>query len=114
MEKQDRRTMQQEYRERTVVGGVYAIKNKVNGKVLIESAQNLQAAVNKYEFSMKMDSCVNMKIQRDFAECGKEAFELEVLESIEKKDTQTDKEFASDVKLLEELWKERFDSATQY
>lgn len=44
---------------------------------------------------------------------GASAFSFEVLEEIEKKEAQTDREFSDDVAVLLELWTEKLKGQTQ-
>jgi len=45
---------------------------------------------------------------------GAEAFSFEILEEIEKKDSQTTDEFKEDLMVLEQLWAEKFDCEKAY
>jgi hypothetical protein len=45
---------------------------------------------------------------------GDKAFIFEILEALEKKKEQTQDEFIDDLKMLEQLWKEKLDSSTRY
>jgi hypothetical protein len=103
-----------QYKERTIIGGVYAIKNTANGKLLLLSSNDLQGVRNRFEFSLKTGSSINIKLQNDWAEFGKSAFRFEVLEELEKKEVQTSKEFSEDVKTLEELWREKLEASQLY
>ena len=42
-----------------------------------------------------------------WAQYGPAAFTLEVLEELEQKETQTEREFAEDIAVLRELWAEK-------
>lgn len=114
MEKQFRREKVAEYKERKVVGGVYVLKNTENGKQLLLSAADLQGSRNRFTFSQQTNSCIQPKLQKDWETFGKESFQFEVLEELEKKETQTAEEFAADVKILEELWREKLQGNTLY
>ena len=96
------------------MGGIYAIKNTVNGKIQILSTTDLQGSKNRFEFSKKTDSCVTMKIQEDWKNFGSDAFAFELLEELVKKETQSLKEFNTDIKVLEEIWHEKIDSEKLY
>lgn len=114
MDKKNRKELVQAYKERKIIGGVYAIKNTINGKMLLESAADLQGNKNRFEFSQKTDSCINIKLQKDWKELGGKAFVFDILETLEKKDTQTLKEFSDDIQVLEEMWAEKIDSDKLY
>jgi len=111
---QNRKEMLMTYKERKVIGGVYVIKNTENGKMLLLSGTNLQSCKNRFEFSQKTGSCVNLKLQQDWKKLGGDIFTFEILEEVEKKDTQTEKEFIEDIKLLEQILIEKLDSDKLY
>ncbi|SKC72104.1 GIY-YIG nuclease family protein [Maledivibacter halophilus] len=114
MEKKDRKEKIVAYKERKIVGGVFIIKNIINGKMLILTSTDLYGCKNRFEFSQKTGSCVYMKLQSDWKKLGGEAFTFEILEKLEKKDTQTPKEFKEDIKVLEEIWLEKLGSHKLY
>lgn len=114
MEKQCKREKILVYKERKIVGGVYCIKNTVNGKMLVQSAVDLHGAKNRFVFAQQTNYVPHFKLQEDWQTVGKDAFVFEVLEELEKKDEQNPKEFAEDVKTLEELWCDKLEKAVQY
>lgn len=114
MDKLAKRTRTTEYKERKIIGGVYAVRNTVNGKRLILSASDLQGSKNRFVFSQQTNGCVNPKLSRDWEQFGAGSFAFEVLEELEKKETQTSKEFAEDIKTLEEIWLEQLNPAELY
>jgi hypothetical protein len=93
------------YRERKVVGGVFAIRNTDHGKRLIDSTVDLHGSRNRFDFMKKTGSCYHLKLRGEWS--GNPPFVFEVLEELEKGETQTDSEFAEDVKALRELWLEK-------
>jgi hypothetical protein len=114
MEKQSKKEKMAEYKERKVTGGIYAIKNSVTGKLLLLSTCDLQGSQNRFLFSQKTGSCINIKLQDDYSKYGADAFVFEVLEDLEKKETQTAKEFTEDMKILLELWTEKLKDSMLY
>lgn len=114
MDKQERKNRLAQYKERKVTGGVYAIKNTVNGRMLILSASDLQGSKNRFVFAQQTNGCMNLKLKDDWEKHGAGAFAFEVLEPLEKKELQTAEEFADDVKTLEELWQEKLKDSDLY
>ncbi len=114
MEKQNRKELILQYKNRKVTGGIYIIKNITNGKILLLSTTNLQGTKNRFEFSVKMGGCENLKLKEDWKEFGAGAFILEVLEELEKSEAQTQKEFEDDLKMLLSLWFEKFKPVKMY
>jgi alkanesulfonate monooxygenase SsuD/methylene tetrahydromethanopterin reductase-like flavin-dependent oxidoreductase (luciferase family) len=48
-----------------------------------------------------------MKLQRDWSNLGAESFEFEVLETLERAETQTGEAFAEDLDVLKDYWLEK-------
>lgn len=107
MEKQDKKQLIQAYKDRKIVGGVCGVKNAKNGKYLLEATNDINGSRNRLEFCKKTGSPLQMRIQKDWNEFGSDAFAFEVLEELEKKPEQTDKEFRDDLNTLLELWQEK-------
>lgn len=97
------------YKERPVTGGVYRIINTKTGKYLLTSDIDLKACENLFNFSVATGSCVKMKLQKDWDKFGGKAFTFEVLDELKKKPDQELKDFAEDLKTLEEMWRDRLD-----
>lgn len=114
MNSEDKKKIISEYKQRDEVGGVIAVKNNATGKVLLEATCNIDGYKNRFEFSKKMGSAVTLKLAQDCKTYGADAFSLEVLETIKKGENQTPKEFNDDVKLLKELWQEKFSADILY
>ncbi len=102
------------YKERKVVGGVYAIKNTANGRMLLATAVDLNGAQNRFVFSKDNPKAFNFKLLPDIKEHGVDVFAFEVLEELEKKPTQSDREFADDLAELLALRQEKLDEQQLY
>ena len=114
MDQPDKKELLAKYKARKIMGGVYAIKNRVTGRSLLLSAQDLQGSKNRFEFAQKTGSCVHPRLKDDWAVFGGEAFSLEILEELEKMETQTPDEFKEDIRVLSEIWLEKFDPLERY
>ncbi|HHY03981.1 MAG TPA: GIY-YIG nuclease family protein [Thermoanaerobacterales bacterium] len=95
------------YKERPVTGGVFRITNTQNGKYLLASDIDLRGSRNRFDFSVSTGSCINMKLQKDWDIFGAKAFVFEVLDELEKEPEQELKAFTEDLKLLEDMWRNR-------
>ena len=114
VDKAERKKLAQNAAETKVVGAIYAVKNTLNGKVLVDATGELQGTINRFEFLKQMNDPFSMKLRGDFMKLGQEAFVLEILETLDKKPEQTLQEFKEDLKLLKEMWLEKFDSELLY
>ncbi|UOO36823.1 GIY-YIG nuclease family protein [Oscillospiraceae bacterium CM] len=108
MDKEHRKQQITDYKERQQTGGVFIIKNTVNGKVLLDAAPDILAAQNRFEFAKQMNSCVTPKLKADWEKDSATAFTFQVLETLDKSDTQTAEQFRDDLKVLKELWRDKF------
>ena len=102
------------YKEREVIGGVYAIKNMLRSKLLLQATVDLNGSKNRFEFAQSTGSCIETKLQKDWSRQNGEHFVFEVLETLKKGETQTAKEFEEDVNTLLEMWQEKYNEEELY
>lgn len=110
----NKKELRAQYEQRKVIGGVYRFMNSKNGKFYLQSTDDIQGTRNMFQFAQMTNSCNIPPLQRDWSEFGKDAFQLEELELLEKTETQTREEFAQDIKTLMEMWKEKLSGESQY
>ncbi|MCX7922566.1 MAG: GIY-YIG nuclease family protein [Clostridia bacterium] len=114
MKNQDKKEMLAAYKERKVIGGICAIKNTINGKMLLSAVADLQGYKNRFKFSQSTGGCIDLRLKSDWEKFGRDSFVFEVLEELEKKEAQTSKEFNDDIKTLKDIWLEKIDSDKLY
>jgi hypothetical protein len=102
----DRKAKIREYKDTPRPMGIYQIKNKANGKILIGSSVNLPAALNRCKAELEMGSYRNIVLQKEWKQFGPEMFEFKELELLEPADDPT-YDPAEDLHVLEELWMEK-------
>jgi hypothetical protein len=102
MKSETRKELLSAYRERKVIGGVFAIRNTNHGKRLIDSTSDMQGSRNRFDFMKRTGSCYHLKLRGEWSD--NPPFVFEILEELEKGETQTDAEFAEDLKILRGLW----------
>lgn len=113
-DKKSRKEMLREFRERKETGGVYAIRNRHTGKRLILSTNTISKAQSQMDFAKAIGSCIHPLLAADWKDLGADDFDLEILETLDRKDTQTAQEFMEDVRALEELWREKLGNEGLY
>lgn len=114
MDAQKRQQMKEAYQKRVSAGGVYVIENTVTGKKLLLAETDLTGAENRFRFMQMTGSCPNQKLRFAWKESGPQAFRFQVLERLEQGEDQTREEFLEELKLLGELWREKFDGNMLY
>lgn len=110
----DRKSLKGAFKERMITGGVGAIRNLANGRLLIESASDVASKKNRFEFARSSGLCIYPRLQKDWAQFGPDAFVYETLEQLDKPEDQDSMEFADNIKLLEKIWLEKTDSKLLY
>jgi group I intron endonuclease len=95
--------MKQEYKLYKPQKGVYQIKNKKNGKVLIGGSTDLKAIWNRHRAQLNFGSHPNKELQSEWNYYGEESFEYEIIAEIKEKDDE-EKDYKKEVKELEELY----------
>lgn len=101
--KMDRRKeLVQQYQEIKVEAGVYQILNKQNGKRFVGSTPNLRT-LNGKRFELNAGTNTNASLQKDWNEFGEEAFEFEILETLNKKETEY-YSMKDELKKMEDQW----------
>lgn len=104
-------------RLQTQTGGIYIIKNKDNSRIFIEITTDCMASLNRFGFSKQMNTCPyggNVQLTKDWVQYGRDAFEFEIVETINKNELQTMDEFRSDLEMLKILWLEKVDQTLLY
>ena len=102
----DRKAKKRKYKDTSHPMGIYQIKNKLNGKILIGTSVNLPAILNRYKFDLKMGSCINRALQEEWNQFGPEMFEFKEFEILKPADDPAYNP-AEDLRVLEELWIEK-------
>lgn len=107
METRSKKELKDNYKNRTVVGGVYGIKCNGNDRIWIKSTKDMAGQKNRLGFAVAIDSCPEPAMLREWKQYGGKSFSFVVLEEIEKGETQTEREFSDDVAILFEIWKDK-------
>jgi hypothetical protein len=111
---QNKKELINEYKNKKQIGGICKITNIKTGKILLITAPNIEAIKNRFEFSKKMDSCINCKLQNDWNKYGSDSFDFEIIEELEENNEQTAKEFNEDLNLLLEIYLNKLSNEDMY
>ncbi len=114
IDKQSRKEIHDQYKQRKQVGGVFVIRNTVNGKIWIDASVDLAGSRNRFAFAQSTGSAVVMKLQKDWQSMGPQVFSFEILEELTKKEAQGDAEFKEDLQTLKEIWREKLGDESFY
>lgn len=107
METQSKNELKENYKNRTVVGGIYAIKCDGNDRIWTKSTMDMVGQKNRFGFSIAINSSPEPSMLGEWKQYGAKSFSFVVLEEIEKGEAQTEEEFSDDVAILFEIWKDK-------
>lgn len=102
-----RKQLRDEYKSKQQTGGVYAIVCSGNNKRYIRSSVDLEGIQNRFRFAQSTRCCPEPWLRDDWTQFGTDSLSMVVLEELQKKEDQTPREFAEDVKLLCDMWLEK-------
>jgi len=106
MENTSKKELKNLYKSAVKIGGVFCIKCNGNGHIWIKSTTNIPSQKNRFEFSILTNSCLEPGMNAEWKEFGAKSFSFDILEEIQKKETQTEREFVDDIGVLLEMWLE--------
>lgn len=114
MKPQNKKDLIAAYKQRAQIGGIYAVTNSNTGKSLVLASADIEGSRKRYEFSALTGGCFHPKLQQDVNRFGSGAFTFVVPEELEKKQTQTDREFGDDLDVLLSMWLEKYEPEKLY
>jgi hypothetical protein len=100
-----KREMTRLYKETLRPAGVYAIRNTANGRVFVGASLDLEGALNRQRFELRMRGHRDAALQRDWDQFGAEAFRFDVLHTLKKRDDPAH-DYAAELADLLALWRE--------
>ena len=88
------------YRQREVVGGVYAIRCQATNRKMLEPTVDLAGAKNRFAFSAQTGLCPHHLLKADWQEHGAASFYFDELETLAKKEEETMADYKAAVEVL--------------
>ena len=99
----DKKALIKQYKDTVQPMGVFKIENKVNGKILIISSNNLPGRVNREKFQLDMGNHTNTELQKDYKQYGKDNFAFEIIDQLKPKE-EPGYNYSDDLAVLEAMW----------
>ncbi|OWW22279.1 hypothetical protein AYR66_25045 [Noviherbaspirillum denitrificans] len=87
--------------------GIYIVRDKETGQVLVASSRDVHAAINRAQFELRLRSHTNKALQAAWNQGGPERFDFEIVDLLKEKD-DPDFDYASELRALEQLYREEF------
>ncbi|MFA9463131.1 MAG: GIY-YIG nuclease family protein [Velocimicrobium sp.] len=110
MEKLSKKALKEQWKNRALIGGIYCVKCNGTTNLWIRATTDMQGSKNRFEFSISINSCPETCMSEAWKQFGSSAFSFEILDKIQKKETQTECEFSDDINTLLEIWTEKLKS----
>ena len=102
---ENRRALIRQYKETPRPAGVYAIRNKISGRVYVAGSLDVEGAMNRARFELNMHSHRNKALGQDWIAHGADQFTFEVIDRVkESEDPAFDR--AVELEKLLALWRE--------
>ena len=98
-----KKDMKEEYKQMKFIVGVFQIRNKINGKIYIDSNVNLEAFWNRNRMQLNFGNHPNELLQKEWKEFGEENFVYEILSEIKQKEEEN-LDYAKEAKQLAQLF----------
>ena len=111
-----RRELRENYERSPRRAGVYGIRNRATGQLLIASTADLDSAQNRFEFGSTTNAvgALDQRLAPDARRLGVKAFEFEILDELATEPDSDHKEIDEDLAQLEELWRAKLADTPQY
>ncbi len=77
-----------------------------DGSYWIRTSLDIRVSKNRFAFSKSTDSCPEICMLKTWKQYGADSFSFEIVEEIEKKETQTQRQFQMILNTLLEMWNE--------
>lgn len=105
----DKKALKKQYKETLQPMGIFKIENRVNGKILIVSSNNIPGRINREKFQLDMGGHPNTDLQKDYKEFGKDNFVFEIIDNLKPKEDPA-YNYTDDLAVLEAMWIEKLQS----
>lgn len=103
-----RAELKQAYKENPPEMGVYAVRNRANGKVLVGTSLNLPGMLNRLRFQLTLGGYrTHPALQEDWNRYGADSFSFEVLDVLPRAEEPRTTDPKEELAVLEALWLER-------
>jgi hypothetical protein len=86
MDKQSRRQLVRDYKERKVPAGIFAVRCAASGEIWLGASRNLATQQNSIWFGARTGGYANRALQAAWTAHGEGAFAFEVLETLDDED----------------------------
>jgi hypothetical protein len=108
MSTKNRRDISRQARDAFPPMGIYLIRDKETGQVLVASSRNVYGAMNRIQFELRLRSHSNKTLQEKWNVGGPDRFDFEILELLKERD-DVDFDYIEELCVLEQLYREQYE-----
>ncbi|NEX64850.1 GIY-YIG nuclease family protein [Noviherbaspirillum galbum] len=103
-----RRAISRQARDAFPPMGIYIIRDKETGDVLVASSRNVHGAMNRAQFELRLRSHANKALQAEWNRSGPGRFDFEIVELLkEREDSNFD--YLEELRTLEQIYREQYE-----
>ena len=104
----DRKEMIRQYKEALRPAGVFLVRHTRSGRSLLGSSPDAPAMLNRIQAELRMRSCRNRELQRDWDVGDPDDFEFKVVDLVDQSG-RPDLDLAAELEGLEAVWREELE-----
>jgi hypothetical protein len=111
-----RRELRDDYERSPRRAGVYAIRNRESGRMLLAVTTDLESAQNRFEFGLSTDSAgaLDLRLAPEARRSGVKTFEFEILDELAVEPDTDAATVEKDLSELEALWRDKLADTPLY
>ena len=106
MDRMRRKELTRSYKLALPPMGIYAIKNLVAGRLLMDQSSNLTGSINRHRTELKLGTHRNKALMSDWHSYGEANFAFEVLQAIEER-PEPDFNYKAELERLLAAWRSK-------
>ncbi len=99
------RELKRAYRETLRPMGVYAIRHLASGRLYLSASLNLDAAMNRDRFQLRLNGHSAPELQAAWRQAGEAGFAFEVLDRLKPREDAPDHDYRPELESLLALWR---------
>ena len=100
-----RRELIRRYKQTPPSMGVYAIRNRINQRILVGASRNVEGALNRHRFELARGTHRNASLMQDWLRHGAENFSFEVIDRVKPRDDPAF-DYQGELDAMLALWRE--------
>lgn len=88
--------------------GIYIIRDKETGQVMVASSRNVYGALNRIQFELRLRSHPNKALQAEWNRSGPGRFDIEIVELLKERE-ESNFNYGEELRTLEQIYREQYE-----